>query len=239
MRYFFIIFLFVSLLSCDNNRPTQVVYPINFADSTGIATAKLEPIEKNLFMDFPFAFDSSSLFIYPVRNTYDSRGSDRKISSDLMNSYQYSDWAEMSQSGASGWFYNFIFQDRNTQDLRPITDKELRFSEMIIIRDSIDQRAANTLLLQVYDQDSNQDKFLSREDLMSYYVASIDGKNLKKISPEGHLINGHIYRRRLKRLYFKTIEDTDKNGKFEKNDQRHQYYYSIKTGKVEEVKLPF
>ncbi len=238
LTFLVVIFLF----SCGSKHQTpEVVYPNNMTDSTHTAS-ELDPISRNLFMDFPFAFDSSSLFIYPVRNTHDSRGSDNKnnkISSDFMNSYQYSDWAEMSQSGASGWFYNFLFQDENTQDLRPITDKDIRFSEMIIIRDSVSQQAVHTLLLKVYDKDSNQDKLLNREDLISYYVADVNGKNLRKISPEGHLTSGHIYRKRLKRLYFRTIEDIDKNGIFEKNDPRHQYFYSIKTGKVTEVKLPF
>ena len=78
------------LFSCGNNHQSpEVVYPESNTDSTNI-TQILEPIGKNLYLDFPFAFDSTSLFIYPVKNTYDLRGSDNKISigADVIGSYE-------------------------------------------------------------------------------------------------------------------------------------------------------
>ena len=242
MKYTLLFVFLFSLIACGGNHQSpEVVYPENTVDSTETTNTLLEPIEKNLFTDFPFAFDSTSLYIFPVKNTFDSRGSSDRTSNDFSNykSYSYSDVTYLGMDKTSGWFYNFLFQDEISETLRAITNKEVRFSEMTIIRDTINQQAIHTLLLKVYDKDSNQDKFLTRNDLMSYYVANEDGKRLRKISPEGHLLNGFTYEKRLKVLYFNTIEDSNKNGKFEDNDPHHQYFYSIKTGKIEEVKLPF
>lgn len=243
MKYTFLILFFIFLIACgDSPRSPEVVYPENSVDSTDTSTTILEPIGKNLFMGFPFAFDSTSLYIHTVKNTYDLNGNDNYKLRSGSDSYDYGYDNNPRYRGTdeiSGWFYNFLFQEAISETLRPITNKDFRFSRMEIIRDTINKQAIHTLLLNVYDKDSNRDKFLNRNDLLSYYVADVTGKDLRKISPKGHLPQRYSYDKRLKRLYFSTIEDTNKNGKFENNDPRHQYYYSIETGKVVEVKLPF
>jgi hypothetical protein len=58
-------------------------------------------------------------------------------------------------------------------------------------------------------------------------LSDISGKNLTKISVDfQELIDWNIIESKT-RLYFRTIEDTNKNGAFDKEDTLHYYFVNL------------
>jgi hypothetical protein len=90
----------------------------------------------------------------------------------------------------------------------------------------------------VADMDTNKDNKLDNNDIKSLYVSDISGKNFTKISVDfQELIDWNVIDSR-NRLYFRTVEDTNKNGAFDKEDRLHYFYLDLlaKEWKAEEYR---
>jgi hypothetical protein len=86
--------------------------------------------------------------------------------------------------------------------------------------------------------DTNKDVKLDDNDIKSLYLSDISGNRFTKISLDfQELIDWKVVES-TNRLYYRTIEDTNKNGEFDKNDQVHYYFidFSNKDWKSTEYK---
>jgi hypothetical protein len=64
-------------------------------------------------------------------------------------------------------------------------------------------------------------------DIKSLYISNADGKGFKKLSQDvQELIDWNLIEAQ-GRIYFRTIEDINKNGAFDKNDKVHYHYVSL------------
>jgi hypothetical protein len=75
--------------------------------------------------------------------------------------------------------------------------------------------------------DSNKDGKLDSNDIKDLYISTIDGSNFKKLSVEfQEFIDWNVIDSQ-NRLYFRTIEDINKNGAFDKDDKVHYQYVDL------------
>ena len=75
--------------------------------------------------------------------------------------------------------------------------------------------------------DSNKDGKLDSNDNKDLYISAIDWSNFKKLSVEfQEFIDWNVIDSQ-NRLYFRTIEDINKNGAFDKDDKVHYQYVDL------------
>jgi hypothetical protein len=88
--------------------------------------------------------------------------------------------------------------------------------------------------------DTNKDGKLDANDIKSLYISEISGNHFIKLSPDfQELIDWNLIETK-NRLYFRTTEDTNKNGDFDKDDTVFYYFVDLmdKEWKLNEYK-PF
>ncbi len=74
---------------------------------------------------------------------------------------------------------------------------------------------------------TNRDAKLDANDIKSLYISTISGANFKKLSATmQELIDWNLVESK-NRLYFRTIEDTNQNGQFDKNDRINYNYVDL------------
>ena len=95
-----------------------------------------------------------------------------------------------------------------------------------IVRNS-EKPKMQVIVYRLADMDSNQDAKLDGSDIQSLYLSTIDGKNFIKVSPDLHELVDWNFVEPKSRLYFRTIEDTNKNGEFDNNDVLHYHYVDL------------
>jgi hypothetical protein len=77
--------------------------------------------------------------------------------------------------------------------------------------------------------DSNGDTKLDGNDIKNLYISEINGANFTKLSVDlQELIDWNIIESQ-NRLYFRTIEDINKNGAFDKDDKVHYQFVDLLT----------
>ena len=77
------------------------------------------------------------------------------------------------------------------------------------------------------DMDTNKDGKLDTSDIKALYLSNISGENFTKISTDfQELIDWKLISSK-NRLYYRTVEDTNKNGEFDKNDAVNYYYIDL------------
>ena len=77
------------------------------------------------------------------------------------------------------------------------------------------------------DLDTNKDGKLNDADIKSLYISSIDGKNFTKLTSDFQELIDWKYIAVKNSLYFRTIEDTNKNGEFDKDDTTHYHLVDL------------
>jgi hypothetical protein len=77
------------------------------------------------------------------------------------------------------------------------------------------------------DMDSNKDGKIDTNDIKSLYVSSSNGDDFVKVSTNLQELVDWTVIDLQNRLYFRTIEDVNKNGAFYKDDQMHYYYADL------------
>ena len=80
------------------------------------------------------------------------------------------------------------------------------------------------MIYSIYDRNTNAYNRLDSNDLQTLYLSKIDGYRFTKIPPELHeLIDWKIIKFQ-NQLYYRTLEDIDKNGTFDKKDKVHYFF---------------
>jgi hypothetical protein len=78
------------------------------------------------------------------------------------------------------------------------------------------------MIYSVYDRDTNADTKFDNSDLEALYISNIDGTNFVKLSKELHEL--YDFRILKSKLYFRTLEDINKDGKLNNEDKFHYYF---------------
>lgn len=136
----------------------------------------------------------------------------------------------------TGYFENLKFQHLDSTALRPLTDKTVQIQTATFLNTIADNTKKKILVYSLVDADTNRDGKTDSNDIKSLYISNFNGTGFTKLSAAlQELIDWNIVDAQ-NRLYFRAIEDNNKNGAFDKNDMVHYYYVNLlaKEWKAEE-----
>ena len=221
-RYLLLFTLAALAVGCREQEPEKpkVIYrdakpAATVADTTSIAIA-----------DLPLHLTGTDYIIHPIGDLrLDSRS--RYSSSAAGNgiSYNISNYSEFE---VSGFLNNIKFQKIGSDSLSSLTNKAVLIQTARLITDKTSKYLVYTLA----DMDTNKDHKLDVSDVQSLYISKASGEGFTKISKDFEELVDWRHIDGNSRIYFRTIEDTNKNGEFDKDDVIHYYYANPATLEV-------
>lgn len=230
-------------LSCSQKQnDIKIVYD-NTVEQSGIPEEKetLEESPKSkLISGLPFKLDSAKTRIFPIAEIKLKNKKDRsiKFSSYSGSSFDFFAVGSYSNREYYGYLENLIFEKIDDGEKKLLTNDKIKIKTFGQLYTQ-NNKPLKKIIYKIITVDSNKDNELDENDLTNLYLSSIDGENLKLISKVNEdlidwtLLGDHL-------LYFRTIEDSDKNGELEESDEIHIYktdLTSLKTSEVLELDL--
>jgi hypothetical protein len=179
--------------------------------------------------DLPIQFEGTQYLIYPIGDlnflTRTSKLSyDSSSSSNEDVSYNVSNNME---NEITGFLQNLKFQKINADTLTTLTKKPILLQSVTFLKAFSDKTKQQFLVYSLADSDTNNDGKLDNNDIKSLYLSDISGNRFTKISPDLQEIIDWKTIDSKNSLFFRTIEDTNKNGQFDKNDKVHYNYLNL------------
>lgn len=226
MRAFFIIVICLAQISCFQKHP-KIDYNVqkdsitlkNFANDTS----------KVLIADLPVYFDSTDIMVHPIgMEIIEKKQSDHMINLDSYSKREY--WNQgfsvnaMQADYITGNMMNLLFENIKSGYQILLTDKVINISMLQYLRALSYKIKKDYIIYTVNDKDLNNDGKLNDLDINSLYISKLDGTDFIKISnPYHEYIGGKLILQEQK-YYYRTIEDINKDGSFNKEDKYHYYF---------------
>lgn len=189
--------------------------------------------------DLPIIMGNTKHLIFAIGDVrlYGNRSS--KYGSSKTNSVSYS-ISNYNRLELTGYLSNLRFQHIDSTKCHTLTNKVIEIQTVTYLEEISKQINKNILVYTLADGDTNRDGKVDSNDIKSLYLSEINGDNFSKISTElEELLDWNTIEVQ-KRLYFRTIEDINKNGSFDKDDVIHYYYVDLHNPTWETVKYnPF
>lgn len=227
--------IFIALLlalatftSCSNDTG-KINYEVQM-DTVATVNNIIQDTTKILVSELPIRFDSIEILIYAVglvdlqeRGGYSKFGSGSYSSSSISSSY-------FSDDKLIGNYINLIFEAPN--GIRTtLSDNRMRIISVNFLRGIYNQTKQAYILYTIYDRDTNGDGEFNRDDLEALYISNVNGTQLTKLSKELHEFYDYRTLKRDNILYFRTLEDINKDGKLNNKDQFHYYKVNLAASK--------
>jgi hypothetical protein len=190
--------------------------------------------------DLPIHMEGTSFLLHPIGDVRVYDGSSKSSygsSSTSRVSYSISNYNRFE---ITGYLNNIRFQHVDSTATRPLTDKIVIIQTATFLNTIAEKTKKQILVYSISDMDTNKDGKLDANDIKSLYISEISGNHFMKLSPDfQELIDWNLIEEK-NRLYFRTTEDTNKNGDFDKDDTVFYYYVDLldKEWKINEYK-PF
>ena len=181
----------------------------------------------------PIQFDGSNVLVYTIGNL--TLGDINKKGNYETTSYEGVAGFNVSNSmenEITGYLQNLKFQAVGLDSLYVLTDKIMLIERVSFIK-------SNKMMVYILaDADTNQDGLIDSNDIKSLYISTELGKNFTKISTDLQELVDWKHIEATNKIYFRTIEDANKNGEFDKKDKIHYHFLNLKDSKVSEY-FPF
>lgn len=222
MRHLIPVILICMLFTACDQQP-KINYK-NTTDSTSVIDNRIKDITKVFVAELPVKFDSTDVLIFPIklvdlesRGRYSKYESSSSSDSDIASCY-------FNNDNLTGNLINLVFRDKNGNE-RKLTDRKILIKRAKFLREIFNKTKTGYLLYAIADRDTNGDKILDNSDLETLYISKIDGTGFKKISKELHEFYDYSLINSETRVYFRTLEDQNKDGLLNNKDKFH--YYTI------------
>ena len=214
--------LFALLVSCKDEPKPKVKYDVPVKVEVKKDTTRLE------VADLPIQFQGSNILMYAIGEL---RVSDMRKGSYDSEKYENANFnvSNVLEDEITGYLRNLKFQQVGIDSLHVLTDK------MVMIERVSFLKSKKILAYVLADADTNQDSKVDSDDIKSLYLSTDMGKNFTKVSPEVQELIDWNFIENSNKIYFRTIDDTNKNGEFDKKDKLHYFSVSLtKDWKAEE-----
>lgn len=176
--------------------------------------------------DLPIHMDGTKYLIHAIGDVRIYDGNTKTYGTSKTNSVSYA-ISNYNRFELTGYFENLKFQHIDSTALKPLTDKKIQMQTVTFLNTISDKSKKQILVYSLVDMDTNKDGKLDANDIKCLYISEINGSNFQKLSAEfQELIDWNIVEAQ-NRLYYRTIEDINKNGAFDKNDLVHYYYVDL------------
>lgn len=219
--------LVVTVVACKGNETTtpKVTYsPDKTSVEATTPTADTTQIE---ISDLPIELKGLGYVLHPIgnyrvieartKNGYSSTYSQDRGSFTISN---YRDFE------LTGFLTNIKVQRAENDTLVALFDKPVFIQSATFLTETGDK--SNPVgVFALSDLDTNKDGKLDGNDVKTLYLGTLDKSKMQKICSDFHEMIDWNYLPTLQRLYFRSIEDTNKNGAFDKDDSVHYYYVSL------------
>lgn len=177
--------------------------------------------------DLPIQIPGTNVLIHPVGDlsVYGNRPRyDASSSAGSAPNFQISNYDE---GEITGYLRNLKFQQVGQDSLRILADKPVLIQTATYLRAVAEKTKNQIMAYTLADGDTNQDGKLDASDIKSLYLSGADGTRFTKMSADmQELIDWNLVES-MNRLYFRTIEDTNKNGEFDKTDVVHYHFIDL------------
>jgi hypothetical protein len=194
------------------------------ADSTQIKIA-----------DLPIQMQGTDYLIHPVGDlSVYEKGTKNRYGSSSVNDLSFT-ISNASEYEITGFLQNLKFQKIGSDSIKALTDKPVLIQTATYLKTVSDKINKQIMVYSMMDLDTNKDGKLDVSDITTLYLSKISGDKLTKVSADfQELIDWNLIESQ-NRLYFRTVEDTNKNGKFDSKDVVHYNYIDLanKDWKVE------
>ncbi|HJR99885.1 MAG TPA: hypothetical protein VJ780_03015 [Flavobacterium sp.] len=177
--------------------------------------------------DLPIQMEGTNYIIHPVGDLrlYE-RGSKAKYGSSSVIDLSFT-ISNLGDEEITGFLQNLKFQKVDSDSIKALTNKPALILTATYLKALADKTNKQIMVYTMYDVDTNKDGKLDTSDIKSLYLSEISGDNFTKISANfEELIDWNLIESQ-NRLYYRTIEDTNKNGQFDKNDVVHYNFINL------------
>ena len=185
--------------------------------------------------DLPIQMQGTNYLIHPVGDlSVYEKGTKTKYGSSSVNDVSFT-ISNTSEYQITGYLQNIKFQKVGSDSIKALTDKPVLIQTATYLKDVAPKIKRQVMVYSMMDMDTNKDGKLDVSDITTLYLSDISGENFTKVSPDfQELIDWNLIESQ-NRLYFRTVEDTNKNGKFDGKDVVHYKYIDLtaKDWKVE------
>lgn len=211
------------LLSCKQEKQTpKVIYE---EAKQSIEPKKIDTSSIKI-ADLPILMEGTSYLIHPVGDVrvYDDYSKVYGSSKTNQVSYAISNYNRFE---LTGYFENLKFQHIDSITVKPLTENKIQIQTVTYLNTVAEKSKKQILVYILVDSDTNKDGKIDQNDIKSLYISNIDGTEFSKLSePLQELIDWNIIETQ-NRLYFRCIEDINKNGAFDKNDKVHYHFVNL------------
>lgn len=175
--------------------------------------------------DLPIQIPGTNFLIHPIGDYRVYEGKSKASGYGYeKGSFTISNYSEFE---ITGFLQNLKFQEVNSDSIVALTDKPVLIQTATFLKALADKTKQQTMVYTLADMDTNQDGKLDASDIRSLYLSDSNGGRFTKISEQfQELIDWNLIESK-NRLYFRTMEDTNKNGEFDKNDVLHYHFVDL------------
>jgi hypothetical protein len=219
-----VLFLLTLLVSCKQEAEKPKVIYENSAKTKEQPKADTTQLE---IADLPIQMQGTNYLIHPIGKTSSGKLEEIKYESSINASDVSFKISNYSENEITGYLQNLKFQEIGSDSIKALTNKAILIQTATYLKAVSDKAKQQVLIYTLADADTNIDGKLDANDIKSLYISEISGKRFTKISDDlQELIDWNLTESK-NRVYFRTIEDTNKNGQFDKNDIVHYHYLDL------------
>lgn len=216
---YIVLFLLTILVSCkEETEKPKVIY----SNSTKVKEQPKQDSTQVEIADLPIQMQGTNYLLHPVAGLNISGGNSKSNVNGV--SFKISNYSEYE---ITGYLRNLKFQEIGSDSIKALTDKPILIQTATYLKSVSDKAKQQVLVYSLADLDTNKDDKLDVNDIKSLYISEISGNRFTKISADfQELIDWNLIESK-NRLYFRTVEDTNKNGQFDKDDVIHYHYLDL------------
>lgn len=223
IKYIVILSLLMTVGCKESEQPKPKV---TYAESKNNAVPKIDTTQIRI-ADLPILMEGTQFLLHPIGEVrvYDgsSKGSYGSSSTGKM-SYAISNYNRFE---ITGYLQNINFQHVDSTTVKPLTDRAVVIQTATYLNTIAEKSKKQILVYTIADLDTNKDSKLDANDIKSLYISEISGAGFQKLTPDfQELIDWNLVEAK-NRLYFRSTEDTNKNGGFDKDDKVFYYYVNL------------
>ncbi len=217
-----LLLLAVVFLSCRNEEKRKVIYETQEKE---VEFQKIDSTEIKI-ADLPINLQGTDMILHPIGDVrvYNSGGnrygsSKTKSVSFTISNYNYPE--------ITGFITNVMFQHKDSLAMYPLTQNRMQIQTITYLDKIALQTQKHILMYVVFDKDTNRDGKYDGNDIKSLYISQMDGSHFRKLTQDLHeLIDWNVIEAK-NRLYFRSIEDINKNGAFDTADNVNYFYVDL------------